>query len=93
MVQTVTGMKLFLSLLVTGWEGYAEVVRNHIRLAHYLAGELEKNGWMVVNDPLLAVVCFQATDLFVALRRSVTPVLSEEIGRTDARGTQFQRWR
>ena len=53
-----SGMKLFLSLLVTGWEGYAEVVRNHVRLAHYLASELEKNGWMVVNDPLLAVVCF-----------------------------------
>jgi glutamate/tyrosine decarboxylase-like PLP-dependent enzyme len=53
-----TGMTLFLSLLVTGWEGYAEVVRNHIRLAHYLAGQLGKNGWTVVNDPLLAVVCF-----------------------------------
>lgn len=53
-----TGLKLFLSLLVTGWDGYAEVVRNHIRLAHYLAAELEKNGWSVVNNPLLAVVCF-----------------------------------
>ena len=52
------GMKLFLSLLVTGWDGYAEVVRNHIRVANYLERELEKNGWTVVNDPALAVVCF-----------------------------------
>lgn len=52
------GLKLFLSLLVTGWDGYAEVVRNHLRLAHYLAAELDKNGWTVINDPLLAVVCF-----------------------------------
>ena len=39
-----TGLKLFLSLLVTGWNGYAEVVRNHLRLAHYLAAELDENG-------------------------------------------------
>ena len=52
------GLKLFLSLLVTGWKGYAEVIRHHVKLANYLYGELEKNGWTVVNDPSLAVVCF-----------------------------------
>lgn len=52
------GMKLFLSLLVTGWDGYAEVIRRHVKLADYLRRELEKNSWTVVNDPSLAVVCF-----------------------------------
>jgi glutamate/tyrosine decarboxylase-like PLP-dependent enzyme len=52
------GMKLFLSLLVTGWEGYAKVIRQQVRLAHYLQGELEKYDWTVVNDTALAVVCF-----------------------------------
>jgi glutamate/tyrosine decarboxylase-like PLP-dependent enzyme len=52
------GLKLFLSLLVTGWDGYAEVIRKHVKLARYLHRELEKNGWSVVNDSSLAVVCF-----------------------------------
>lgn len=52
------GLKLFLSLLVTGWEDYAEVIRQQVKLAKYLERGLRKIGWTVVNDPALAVVCF-----------------------------------
>jgi aromatic-L-amino-acid decarboxylase len=52
------GMKLFLSLLVTGWEGYADSIRHHVKLAKYLASRLERDGWTVVNDTSMAVVCF-----------------------------------
>ncbi|MDQ3803205.1 MAG: pyridoxal-dependent decarboxylase [Acidobacteriota bacterium] len=53
-----TGLKLFLTLAVAGWEGYAEVIRRHVAVADDLREKLEASGWRVVNDPALAVVCF-----------------------------------
>jgi glutamate/tyrosine decarboxylase-like PLP-dependent enzyme len=53
-----TGLKLFLTLAVAGWEGYAEVIRRHVSVAAYLREKLEETGWGVVNDAALAVVCF-----------------------------------
>lgn len=53
-----TGLKLFLTLAVAGWEGYAKVIRRHVALGEYLRGTLEESGWAVVNDTSLAVVCF-----------------------------------
>lgn len=53
-----TGLKLFLTLAVAGWEGYAEVIRRHVSVAAYLREKLEESGWAVVNDTALAVVCF-----------------------------------
>ena len=52
------GLQLFLSLLVAGWEGYAAAVRHQVEVARHLARELGRDGWEVVNDPALAVVCF-----------------------------------
>ena len=52
------GLRVFLSLLVAGWDGYAAAIRHQVEMARHLARELERAGWEVVNDPLLAVVCF-----------------------------------
>ena len=53
-----TGLKLFLTLAVVGWEGYAEALRHHLAMGDYLRRALEKSDWAVVNDSSLAVLCF-----------------------------------
>jgi glutamate/tyrosine decarboxylase-like PLP-dependent enzyme len=52
------GLKLFLTLAVAGWEGYTRTLRHQLSMADLLVRELEAEGWAVVNDPSLAVVCF-----------------------------------
>jgi len=53
------GLKLFLSLATMGWEGYRSLLRNSLNLADHLKTLLSNNGWSVVNDSPLAVVCFE----------------------------------
>ena len=52
------GLKLFLSLACMGWSGYREHIEQSLRLAEVLKSRLAGNGWRVVNDSPLAVVCF-----------------------------------
>jgi len=52
------GLKFFLSLAVFGREGYAAMIERSVELAETLRDLLERDGWAVVNDPSLAVVCF-----------------------------------
>ena len=53
-----TGLKLFLTLAVAGWEGYAETIRHQTAMGTLLRKELEQSGWRIVNDSPLPVVCF-----------------------------------
>jgi aromatic-L-amino-acid decarboxylase len=53
------GLRLFLSLGVDGWAGYATHVEHAVGLARLLAHCAEDRGWSVVNDPALAVVCLE----------------------------------
>jgi glutamate/tyrosine decarboxylase-like PLP-dependent enzyme len=53
-----TGLKVFLTLAVAGWEGYARVIRAHTAMGDYLRQQLERSRWEVLNDAALAVVCF-----------------------------------
>ncbi|MGD9903366.1 MAG: aspartate aminotransferase family protein [Vicinamibacterales bacterium] len=53
------GLKLFLTLLVAGWEGYESMIRNMVRLGSTLRARLEARDWRVVNATPLPVVCFQ----------------------------------
>jgi glutamate/tyrosine decarboxylase-like PLP-dependent enzyme len=52
------GLKLFLTLAVTGWDGYARVVRDMTALGRALREKLERAGWKAVNDTPLPLVCF-----------------------------------
>ncbi|MFY9820398.1 MAG: aminotransferase class V-fold PLP-dependent enzyme [Thermoanaerobaculia bacterium] len=52
------GLKVFLSLAVAGWEGYAEAVRHQTAMGDLLRRRLTEEGWVVVNDTPLPVVCF-----------------------------------
>jgi glutamate/tyrosine decarboxylase-like PLP-dependent enzyme len=53
-----TGLKLFLSLAVAGWEGYAATIRHQVAMGDLLRTKLKENGWKIVNDTLLPLACF-----------------------------------
>ena len=52
------GMKLFLTLAVAGWRGYAETIRRQLAMLDRLVAGLLADGWRVVNDPAAGVACF-----------------------------------
>ncbi|MFL6197453.1 MAG: pyridoxal phosphate-dependent decarboxylase family protein [Thermoanaerobaculia bacterium] len=52
------GLKLFLSLAVAGWDGYAEAIRHQTAMGDRLRERLRDEGWLVVNDTPLPLVCF-----------------------------------
>ena len=51
------GLRLFLSLGVAGWQGYAAHVENSVDLIKQLTGQLQENGWVSLNDSQMAVAC------------------------------------
>lgn len=53
-----TGLKVFLSLAVAGWEGYEAAIRHQTAMGDLLRERLREEGWVVVNDTRLPVVCF-----------------------------------
>lgn len=52
------GLKVFLALAVAGWDGYAEVIERQAALGDRLRAGLAEDGWAIVNDTPLPVVCF-----------------------------------
>ncbi len=52
------GLKVFLSLLVAGWEGFAAVIKHQATMGELLRQALEASQWKVVNQTELPVVCF-----------------------------------
>lgn len=52
------GLKLYLSALFFGWEGYGEVIRHQSRMGSLLKEELRKSGWKVYNETELPIACF-----------------------------------
>ena len=57
------GLKLFLSLLVAGWDGYRDVIREQLSLAERLRERLRVDGWHILNDTPFPIVCFSAPGL------------------------------
>ncbi len=52
------GLKIFLPLAAAGWEGYAALIRKQTELGYRLRMFLEADGWTVVNQTPLPIVCF-----------------------------------
>jgi len=52
------GLKVFLSLMVAGWEGYAEAIRHMTAMGDLLRSQLRTAGWLIANKTVLPVVCF-----------------------------------
>jgi glutamate/tyrosine decarboxylase-like PLP-dependent enzyme len=53
-----TGAKVFMSLLVAGWDGYAAAIGQQTAMGALLRRELISNDWVIVNETELPVVCF-----------------------------------
>lgn len=52
------GLKVFLSLAVAGWEGYAAVIRHMVAMGDNLRQQLAASDWEVVNKTPLPLACF-----------------------------------
>ena len=52
------GLKVYLSLLIFGWEGYEQVINRQTNLANVLRSKLTDHNWVISNDSPLPVVCF-----------------------------------
>lgn len=52
------GLKLFMTLAATGWQGYEQVLRHQTRIGEYLRAQLQAHGWRILNDTPLPVICF-----------------------------------
>ena len=53
-----TGLKVLLSLMVAGWDGYAEAIRHQTAMGDLLRSRLREEGWTIRNQTALPVVCF-----------------------------------
>jgi glutamate/tyrosine decarboxylase-like PLP-dependent enzyme len=53
-----TGLKVFLSLLAAGWDGYAEAIRHQTSMGNLLRDKLAESAWTIENETKLPVVCF-----------------------------------
>lgn len=52
------GLKVLLSLCAAGWDGYASTIRHMMSMGENVRANLRKNGWKIVNETPLPVVCF-----------------------------------
>jgi glutamate/tyrosine decarboxylase-like PLP-dependent enzyme len=73
------GLRLFLSLAAAGWSGYAVHVERAVALIEELARRLTTLGWMVRNEPRLAVLCVVPPKGSVPVRQIVQQVLGSGI--------------
>ncbi len=58
-----TGLKVLLSLMVAGWDGYAAAIRHQTAMGEALRQRLVAEGWEIRNEAKLPVVCFTRDSL------------------------------
>jgi glutamate/tyrosine decarboxylase-like PLP-dependent enzyme len=56
------GLKVYMSLLFFGWEGYEKVIDHQTRMGDLLREKLKANGWTIKNNTVLPVICFTDQD-------------------------------
>lgn len=52
------GLKVLLSLMVAGWDGYEKAIRHQTSMGRLLRERLRADGWTIRNRTELPVVCF-----------------------------------
>jgi glutamate/tyrosine decarboxylase-like PLP-dependent enzyme len=57
------GLKVLLSLMVAGWDGYASTIRHQTAMGDALRARLVAEGWKIRNEAKLPVVCFTRDSL------------------------------
>lgn len=73
------GLKVFLSLAVAGWKGYAEAIQHQTAMGDLLRIELEKSDWEIVNNTSLPVVCFRDKKLSVGNTETFLMKMANEV--------------
>lgn len=53
------GLKVFLSLAVAGWQGYADAILHQTAMGDLLRSELKRCDWEIINQTPLPTVCFR----------------------------------
>lgn len=53
------GLKLFMTMLSAGRQGYAETIEHQVAMAEYLAEQLSRRDWRMAVPPSLAIACFE----------------------------------
>jgi glutamate/tyrosine decarboxylase-like PLP-dependent enzyme len=56
------GLKVYLSLLFFGWNGYEKTINHQVQMGQYLKKKLIESGWTIKNHTELPVVCFTKTE-------------------------------
>jgi glutamate/tyrosine decarboxylase-like PLP-dependent enzyme len=90
------GLKLFLSLAVAGWDGYAAVLREMTAMGEALRRQLSDVKWEIVNSTPLPIVCFvdsqsaqgRTAEYLEAIVREVVESGAAWISATRLRGSQ-----
>ncbi len=82
------GLRLFLSLAVAGWDGYAKHVERSIELTGLLKQQLLARGWAILNDSPVAVLCIQPPPSFRDARSIAEKILSS--GRAWVAAAKFE---
>lgn len=57
------GLKVFMALAEVGLEGYGKIIEHQADIGSLLRKRLLQNGWVIVNDTRLPVVCFTNQDI------------------------------
>lgn len=73
------GLKLFLSLAVAGWDGYAATIRHMAEIGAQLRRDLESAGWEVLNPTALPICCFRDAHLLEASADYLESIVREVI--------------
>ena len=71
-----TGLKVFMALAEMGAAGYRKEIEQQARMGRELKARLVQNGWKVVNESPLPVVCF-THERIESERVAITDVLNK----------------
>jgi len=52
------GLRVYLSLLFYGWDGYEEVIDHQTRMGNLLREKLHESDWHITNKSPLPLICF-----------------------------------
>lgn len=56
------GLKIYLPLVIHGWEGYEQTINRQVELGKYLKNLLLVDGWEIHNQTPLPILCFTAAE-------------------------------
>lgn len=76
------GLKVYLSLLTAGWEGYRKMIQHQVAMGNLLRKELIKSNWTIMNDTVFPVVCFTDSNGHVSSDPDFVPYIGNQIVRS-----------